>query len=188
MTEVPPILGEIIEPEFDTGSSSETGTAVFESFREAMRRLAGGIGVVTVDQPAFGPIGITATSITSLSMSPPSLLVSIGAGSSLMASLREAGAFTVHLLGEGQEHEADVFAGRIETKRRDQLVAWDGPENNASRLAGAIAHVDCRLARLIRIYTHTIAIGVVIKVRLGKKIGPLVHFDGVYRALRDDGR
>ena len=45
-----------------------------QGFREAMRRLAGTVTVVTVDNNGERH-GTTATAVTSLSMSPPSLLV-----------------------------------------------------------------------------------------------------------------
>ena len=50
-------------------------------FREAMTHLASGVAVITARRPDGGPCGIAATSLTSYSAHPPSLLVSVWHGS-----------------------------------------------------------------------------------------------------------
>ncbi len=184
MTDVSAILGEIIEP-VDEAAPPPPSTALTDGFRAAMRRLASGIGVITVDGPS-GLHGITATSLTSLSMSPPSILASIQSRSRLLANLRETAAFTVHLLGEDQAYQADVFAGRTGAMNRAAEVEWHPCEQGATRLGRAIAHIDCKLVRLIPVYTHLLVIGRASRVSLGGKERPLVYFEGTYHRLVRD--
>ena len=181
MTCMPDILGEIIEPLEDL-SSSPAPAALVEDFRAAMRRLAGGVGVITVSG-AHGLNGITATSLTSLSLSPPSILASVRRQSRLIADMRRAGAFTVHLLNEDQAHQADVFAGRTEAHDRTGEVAWQWHEEGKPRIDKAIVHIDCALVRSIPIYTHVLTIGRVVQVSLGERKPPFVHYDGAYHRL-----
>ena len=182
------ILGEIIELlPLDKAEDVQSANELRDGFVASMRCLAAGVGVVTVghgDRLA----GITATSITSLSISPPSILVSIRAESGLVSVLREQAAFTAHLLSEGQRHQADVFAGHTQDGPRHRLVQWEEPEQGRARLAGAIAHIDCRLASLIPVYTHLLAVGVIQNVRLNQGRWPLVYFDRKYNRLADDNR
>lgn len=115
MNALAPPIGEILEEgpwlRGDGDASAETAILA-EPFRLAMRRLAAGTCAVTVRQDGE-LLGLTATSVTSLSMTPPSLLVSIRAQSFVLKALARAKAFTVHILGESQAREANALAGRL---------------------------------------------------------------------------
>jgi flavin reductase (DIM6/NTAB) family NADH-FMN oxidoreductase RutF len=52
-------------------------TPVHELFTESMTVLASGVAVVTARRPDGPPCGIAATSLSSYSAHPPSLLVSV---------------------------------------------------------------------------------------------------------------
>lgn len=73
------------------------------------RRLAAGVTVVTALGPD-GPIGMTASSVTSVSLRPPLLLVSIAERSRTLTAIRARRAFAVHLLRNDQRHLAEQFA------------------------------------------------------------------------------
>ena len=155
-----------------------------DPFRRCMRLLAGGVSVVTAGPPGHR-IGLTATSVTSLSMEPPSLLISVRAGSRLVPVVMREERFTVHLLAENQALAADVFAGRVGDGRpRTEQVEWH--ERAGGRLAGALSYVECRLARVVPVFSHILLIGVVEVVESGVGTQPLVHFDGSYRRLARD--
>ena len=176
--------GEIIELDPDDWRDDGFDDLV-DPFRRCMRLLAGGVSVVTGGPPGHR-IGLTATSVTSLSMEPPSLLVSVRAGSRLVPVVMREERFTVHLLAEGQAREADVFAGRLgDSRSRTEQVEWH--ERSGGRLAGALSYVECRLARVVPVFSHVLLVGVVEVVESGSGTHPLVHFDGCYRRLaRDD--
>lgn len=178
---VPP--GEIIELDPGDGPDEAWFNDLVDPFRRCMRLLAGGVAVITGGDPGHR-VGLTATSVTSLSMEPPSVLVSIRAGSRLVPLVMRKERFTVHLLGESQAHEADVFAGRRGDERpRIEQVEWH--ERGGGRLAGALAYVDCRLARVAPVFSHVLLIGVVEVVESGSGEPPLIHFDGRYRRLSE---
>ena len=172
--------GEIIELDPSDRRDDDFDDLV-DPFRRCMRLLAGGVSVVTGGSPGHR-IGLTATSVTSLSMEPPSLLVSVRAGSRLVPVVMREERFTVHLLEETQPQVADVFAGRMGDGRpRIEQVDWD--ERSGGRLGGALAHVGCRLARVVPVFSHVLLIGVVEVVERGTGTCPLVHFEGCYRRL-----
>ena len=179
---IPP--GEIIELDPDD-RQDEGFDDLVDPFRRCMRLLAGGVSVVTGGPPGHR-MGLTATSVTSLSMEPPSLLVSLRAGSRLVPVIMREERFTVHLLAEGQAREADVFAGRLgDSSSRTEQVDWR--ERSGGRLMGALSYVECRLARVVPVFSHVLLIGMVEVVESGSGTDPLVHFEGSYRRLaRDD--
>lgn len=77
--------------------------------RDYYARLASGVTVVTAHSPV-GPVGSTASAVTSLSADPPLLLVCLGTGSRTLAVIEAQGRFAVNLLRESQRARAELFA------------------------------------------------------------------------------
>jgi flavin reductase (DIM6/NTAB) family NADH-FMN oxidoreductase RutF len=127
-----------------------------ELFRDAMARLAAGVAVVTARRPDGHPCGLVATSVSSFSATPPSLLVSVSHTSRCHAALTEGGAFGVHVLSAEQESLAHVFAGLGDDKFAG--VEWDWDEE-VPRIAGVLAYVRCRRSALFELYDHSLLVG-----------------------------
>ncbi|AYC35825.1 MULTISPECIES: flavin reductase family protein [Streptomyces] len=72
-----------------------------DGFREAFRNHPGGVAVVTADA-GRGPVALTATSVISVSATPPLLVFSVAALSSATPTILESSSVVVHLLGAGQ--------------------------------------------------------------------------------------
>lgn len=125
-------------------------------FHEAMASLASGVGVVTARRAPGRPCGLAATSITSYSAHPPSLLVSIDHSSRCHQALASSERFGVHILRADQESLARVFAGRGEDKFAGLDWRWDG---DVPQLAGTLAYLSCRRAAGFDLYDHTIMVG-----------------------------
>ncbi len=69
-----------------------------EEFKTAFRNHAAGVAVITADA-GRGPVGMTATSVFSISATPPLLVFSASELSSSTPTLTEADTVVVHLLG-----------------------------------------------------------------------------------------
>ncbi|WP_108521545.1 flavin reductase family protein [Bradyrhizobium algeriense] len=80
-------------------------------FRQAMRNLASGVSIVATGT-AVRRRGLTVSSITSICMEPPCLLVCINASSETHDAILANGTFGVSLLGGNQQDLALRFAGR----------------------------------------------------------------------------
>src|SRR4051812_12796342 len=92
----------------DTFVSTSTFIGV-DLFREVFRRHAAGVAVVATDA-GRGPVGVTVTSLASVSAEPPLLSFSVSATSSTWPHLRDADTAVVHLLGAQQAGLARTFA------------------------------------------------------------------------------
>ena len=132
---------------------------VEDLFREAMAALVSGIAVVTARRSDGQPCGLVATSISSFSASPPSVLASIGHGSRCHPALIECSHFGVHLLSAGQAELADLFASLSEDKFAGLDWSWD---EDVPVLGGVLAHLRCRRAAMFELYDHSILIGDVV--------------------------
>jgi flavin reductase (DIM6/NTAB) family NADH-FMN oxidoreductase RutF len=128
-----------------------------ELFREAMTQLASGVAVITARRRDGIPCGIAATSITSYSAHPPSLLVSVWHESRCHDALAECGRFGLHLLRSDEVDLAHRFADR---ESQDKFAGlewrWDG---DVPELTGTLAYLRCRRAENFVRYDHTILIG-----------------------------
>ncbi len=82
-----------------------------ESLRHFMRQWATGVTLVTCAL-AEERQGMTVSSFTSVSLTPPLILVSLEIGSATHALLSRVGSFAVSILEESQQAISDRFAGR----------------------------------------------------------------------------
>jgi flavin reductase (DIM6/NTAB) family NADH-FMN oxidoreductase RutF len=147
----------------------ENGVA--QTFREAMAGLASGVAVVTTRRPDGHPCGLVATSVSSFSASPPSVLVSIGHASRCHRALVECQEFGVNLLAAGQESLAHVFAGRGDDKFAGVEWTW---EREVPRLDNVLSFLRCRRSALFELYDHSLLVGDVAGGALGEG-EPLVY-------------
>lgn len=156
----------------------ETDPALVESFRQAMRRVASTVNVISLclDGEAMG---ITATAVSSLSMDPPSLLVCINRAASVHTSIELVTHFGVNVLHRDQEDVARIFADRRFHAERF-VNGWDNDCVRPPRLIDAQATMLCRRIDHHQFGTHSIFIGVVEEVWTRDGIDPLVYLDGVF--------
>ncbi|MFB7084960.1 flavin reductase family protein [Streptomyces sp. NPDC056296] len=157
--------------------------ATADLLRSAFRRHAAGVAVITARGDA-GPVGFTATSLTSVSAEPPLLSFGIGTGSSSWPAVSEAEYVGVHLLGDHQEDLAATFA-RSGADRYAAPTAWcEGPVG-VPVLDGVLAWLVCRVVGRVPAGDHRIVLA---EVLLGDPTGagrPLLYHQGRYHALRD---
>jgi flavin reductase ActVB len=126
-------------------------------FREAMTHLASGVAVITARRPDGVPCGIAATSLTSYSAHPPSLLVSVWRESRCHDALAECDRFGVHLLKSDELPLAHRFADRaLPDKFEGVDWSWD---DDVPELAGTLAYLRCRRTANFAQYDHTVLIG-----------------------------
>jgi flavin reductase ActVB len=145
---------------------------VSELFEEAMASLASGVSVITARRQDGEPCGLAATSVSSYSANPPSLLVSIAHDSRCHDALAACERFGVHILHSGEESVARVFASRGEDKFAGLDWRWDG---DVPELSGALAYLRCRRAESLSRYDHTILIGDIESGRIEHGAEPLLY-------------
>jgi len=152
-----------------------------DELRAFMRRVPAGVVVMTVDT-GREQLGLTVSSLVSLSLEPPLVGIGIGRDAAMHELLREAGAFAVSLLAGGQEWLAQHFARGV-----PPIAMWTGvptePGSVAPLLVGALAWLECRLVSEQETGDHSFFVGEVLTVRLGPQAPPLVYIDGSYRML-----
>jgi flavin reductase (DIM6/NTAB) family NADH-FMN oxidoreductase RutF len=131
--------------------------SIDQIFREAMSHLASGVAVITARRADGQPCGLAATSLTSYSAHPPSLLVSIWHASRCHGALESCERFGVHLLRADQLELAHRFADP-ESEDKFAGLAW-ALDGDVPELAGTLVYLRCRRAENFVRYDHTVLIG-----------------------------
>jgi flavin reductase (DIM6/NTAB) family NADH-FMN oxidoreductase RutF len=71
-----------------------------EALKEAFRRHASGVCLITLNNPDGDPVGFTATSVTSLGSNPALVTFNVARGASSWSALREAKYVAISMLHE----------------------------------------------------------------------------------------
>ncbi|WP_460999408.1 flavin reductase family protein [Streptomonospora sediminis] len=156
----------------------ESGVAA-DGFRTVMAEHAAGVVVVTAEAP-HGPIGMTATSFTSVSLDPPLVSFYIDDRSSTWPGLREAPSFAVNILGEGQREVAARFATRGVDRFAPPTV-WQRGADGLPLIGGAVGHVLCFKHDVLAVGDHWLVVGRVAQAGISRPAErPLVYHRGRY--------
>ncbi|MDX2590909.1 MULTISPECIES: flavin reductase family protein [Streptomyces] len=151
--------------------------------RATFRRHAAGVAVITA-AGARGPVGFTATSLTSVSAEPPIVSFGIGTGASSWPAVAETEHVGIHILGEHQRDLAATFA-RSGADRFGAPTAWREGPNGVPVLDDVLAWLVCRIVGRVPAGDHRIVLAEVV---LGDSTGagrPLLYHQGRFSSLRD---
>ena len=125
-------------------------------FRDAMAGLGAAVNVITTDG-AIGLAGCTASAVCAVTDEPPTLLVCINRASRNNAVMRENGCLCVNVLSADQRDVALQFATKdVAIEARFASAGWDRLETGAPVLRGAVSVLDCAIASVTEVGTHTV--------------------------------
>lgn len=160
---------------------SPSAPPIEDAFRLAMRELASGVCLVT-HGTGETRTGLTATSVTSLSVEPPTLIVCVNRAASLYQRLASGDVFGVSVLAAHHAEHADRFASRTGLKGADRFRegSWAATPGGVSVLADAIAVFECEAEDVIERRTHAILIGRVTLAAAHPSEGALLYWRGAY--------
>ncbi len=156
-------------------------------FRNAMRHLTGGVSVITAGR-GRDVSGMTVTSVSSLSVDPPALIVSINRESSSWPLVKCYGFFGVNILTSDQIGIAERFTGKGGLKGADRFAGarWMTRASGVPLLVGALAAVDCEVEDIVERHSHAIVIGRVLDVAVSARTAALAYWQGRYVAIDQD--
>ena len=150
-------------------------------FRQLLGRFATGVTVVTAKGPDGNPVGMTANTLTSVSLLPPLISVCIDHAADMHQTMQRTAAFTVNILAANQEALSRRFAEqgrnrfdglRVEPNRQGGVV-----------LDGVIAYLECEGVSQVPSGDHTIYIARVIGGEIFEG-EPLLYYRSGYTGLR----
>ncbi|WP_424211358.1 flavin reductase family protein [Streptomyces sp. BI20] len=143
--------------------------------RPFMAAFPTGVSVVTTVDTEARPHGLTCSSVASVALAPPTLMVGIRTASPTLAVLLAQGRFTLNLLHEGARAVSDLFASG-DPDRFDH-VDWRLPlgAGGPHLIESAHAFADCAVERALRIGDHTAVFARVSRVTVREDPAPLLY-------------
>jgi flavin reductase (DIM6/NTAB) family NADH-FMN oxidoreductase RutF len=146
-----------------------------------MRFVPHNVAVLAVDYEG-DCMGVTISSLVSLSLEPPLVGISVGKQASLYGLLRNAGVFSLSVLGSDQEELALRFAAG-----RPPIVHWDGVATRPGRFAplieGALGWIEAETRAEHDAGDHTFFVADVVFVERGPATNALMYRDRAYHGL-----
>ncbi|MEU7842867.1 flavin reductase family protein [Micromonospora sp. NPDC049114] len=165
-----------------TSSADDATDADADALRTLLRHQASTVTVVTV--PGSPPVGFTATSFTSVSLTPPIVSFCLSVGSSSWPTLARARHVAVHLLAHDQHEVAQTFAtsgiDRFATPTR-----WRPGPQGAPILDGTLAWLLCRVVDRVTVGDHVVVLAEPELLRHADVGSPLLYHRGRYAGLAD---
>jgi flavin reductase (DIM6/NTAB) family NADH-FMN oxidoreductase RutF len=152
-----------------------------DSFRSVLGRFASGVTVVTARDAAGRDHGMTVSAFSSLSLSPPLVLICIEHGASMHEVLGAATHLAVNILSAGQEALSRRFSSPDAHLRFDGIGYTRG-QTGAALLDEALAYLECRLVDRHAAGDHTVFICEV-EAALARAERPLLYYRGGYAQL-----
>jgi flavin reductase (DIM6/NTAB) family NADH-FMN oxidoreductase RutF len=152
-----------------------------DELRGLMRLWPHGVSILSVDVDG-DRMGVTVSSLVSLSLEPPLIGVSIGKDASCYELLRSAGRFAVSLLGSEQEELARRFAAGY-----PPIVHWEDVPTREGRVAplieGALGWIEAETRVEADAGDHTFFISDVLSIEHGPSHHALVYRESAYHSV-----
>ncbi len=143
------------------------------AFRAAMADLPAAVSIVTTVAEDGTPHGATVSAVSSLSMTPPLVLVCLDAASDTLAALTVGRGFLIHVTADGQQETAMAFAEKGPEKFEN--THWTLSDSGQPRLADSSMVLDCVVSDLLPGGDHTIVIGHINGIEHFEKRRPIIY-------------
>ena len=149
-----------------------------DDFRKAMRNYIYSVSILSNKNIDGELNAITVSSVTSISMEPPSLLVCINKSSRIHDTLIKNSDFCINLLNKSQQEISNICSTDSLYDQRFDHDKWN--TQTIPFLEEAQANIFCSIEDLVPYHTHTIVIGRVLNAISNDKINTLSYVNGKY--------
>lgn len=159
-------------------------TEVGEGLKAAFRTHPAGVAIITA-QGDDGPVGLTASSVSSVAVDPAAIVFSVTRATGSAGAILRAGTFLVHLIDDEHSALAQSFAVSG-AERFTPEQGWTTLPTGEPHLAEARVALRCRPIETVAIGSSTVVIAEVLDVLPGRPARPLVYLDRRFHALSHD--
>jgi flavin reductase (DIM6/NTAB) family NADH-FMN oxidoreductase RutF len=151
---------------------------------EALRHLPRAVSVVTFQRGADW-FGLTATSVSFLSVEPPTFLISFDCGTRLSPVATPHAPFGVSILAASHAEIADRFGNGalVEASSDDFEGSWVTSASGVVLRSDAVAALECEAEEIIDRHGRAIVIGRIRNVFKIGGAGALLYWRGAYNSI-----
>jgi flavin reductase (DIM6/NTAB) family NADH-FMN oxidoreductase RutF len=161
-------------------SSLESGELTSDVLRHAFGMFPSGVTAVCALADG-APVGLAASSFTSVSIAPPLVSVCVAHSSSTWPHLRGAARLGISVLAA--EHGSVARALSAKTGDRFAEVAWEATSDGAVLVHGAALWLECEIAQEVRAGDHDIVVLQVHALQPYPDVAPMVFHSSKFSQL-----
>ena len=148
--------------------------------RATMRQHCAGVAVITTRDA--GPVGFCATSLSTVSLEPPTISFAVDLGSTSGRAWRSAPVGLVHLLGSDQAAVAAAFA-RSGPDKFTGPVSWRWGPAGQPLLDHVLAWMLVSTRHRLAVGDHLLVVADVRQASVQPGAGPLIRHDGGFHTV-----
>ena len=149
-----------------------------DNFKKAMRSYVYSVSIMSNIDDNKNLNAITVSSVTSVSIDPPSLLVCINKTAGIHDSIIKDSKFCINLLKKSQQDISNLCSTFQEEENRFKNDQWD--TTGIPFLKNAQANIFCKVDEIISYHTHSIVVAKVTESKYSNEIDTLIYVDGSY--------
>ena len=155
-----------------------------ELFRRVMGSFPPGLTVLTAEREPAQVHGMTAKSLTSVSLDPLLILVCVDQKARLLTYLKAQRRFGVNILKDSQQQVSELFTKPQEDPAEEARlgIRFQWTTTGIPLLEDALAHLACNVVAQYMSGDHTIFVAEVESAEL-KEGEPLLYYRGKCRSL-----
>ena len=151
---------------------------VQEDFLISMRGITSTVNVISAK--LYGERhAMTATSVASLSLSPPAMIVCVNKEASIHNSINENSTFCINVLSNKQKELSEVCSNSEEGESRFMDKGWVD-DGELIYNSDSISNIFCLCTGVVDHSTHSVFFGEVIKVNNNNQNKALLYSSGEY--------
>ena len=149
-----------------------------DNFKKAMRSYVYSVSIMSNIDDNKNLNAITVSSVTSVSINHPSLLVCINKTAGIHDSIVKDSKFCINLLKKSQQDISNLCSSFQEEENRFKNDQWD--TTDIPFLKNAQANIFCKVDEIISYHTHSIVVAKVTESKYSNDIDTLIYVDGSY--------
>jgi flavin reductase (DIM6/NTAB) family NADH-FMN oxidoreductase RutF len=170
------------------------GSICADDFKDAFRNHASGVAVITADA-GRGPVGLTASSVASVSVDPPMFVFSVSELSSSTPTILASETVVLHLLGADQLEIAKLCSTSGVDRFADTTL-WSRLETGEPYFVAARSRILARIVERVAAGGSTVVVAEALRAdvpapddpRGRRDGGPLVYHNRAWHVLGDHSR
>jgi flavin reductase (DIM6/NTAB) family NADH-FMN oxidoreductase RutF len=153
------------------------------SFKQAFRRHAAGVAVITALDVNGSPVGFTATSLASLAAVPPLATFNMARSASSWPAIAETDRLVIHMLGRRNRGLAQKLSGPA----AERFVGdhWSAGPHGLPVLDDVTAWMQGRIIERVQVHNSAVVIVQIETGALGPIDAPLLYHERFYHAPGD---
>ena len=149
-----------------------------QDFRAALGMFATGVTIITARDASGAPVGLTANSFNSVSLTPPLVLWSLARSAGSMPAFEQGSHYAINILAAEQHELAARFASKTIDRFAD--LAFREGAGGAPILEGSAAVFECFNRSQYEEGDHVIFVGEVERCERREGAQPLIFHGGRY--------